>query len=397
MNRETVCRKVSSALGGILVAAISATVMWACGVEVGSDDGDGGRSGPVLDASTRADRAVLPSDSATPMDTGTRTFDGGAEDAETDTSDSEPPIEASAPLCGPDTTILPTPELPIAAVTDSENVYWTSATLLMKAPLGGGTRTTLATGLTTIPNAEEIAVDSAYVYFTSFEDPAPEYPQSGAVMKVPIAGGTPITLASEQDYPLGLTVDSTNVYWVNEGSSGSDGSVIQMPLAGGPPTTLATGQAAPVSVVVDAKNVYWTLWGWTTDGGTSGAVMTAPIGGGAVSTLVSGGTGYGIAVDASNVYWTDFRAGNVMQMPLGGGAITTLASGQDGPLGFGVDADNVYFSNAMGQNVIKAPKGGGMLLTIASCQGEPSQPSLQGTNLYWVDYNLATVDRITTK
>jgi sugar lactone lactonase YvrE len=87
--------------------------------------------------------------------------------------------------------------------------------------------------------------------------------------------------------------------------------------------------------------------------------MTAPIGGGSVSTLVSGGTGYGIAIDASNVYWTDFRAGNVMQMPLGGGAITTLASDQYGPIGFGMDADNVYFSNAMGQTVVLGAEGRG--------------------------------------
>jgi hypothetical protein len=35
-------------------------------------------------------------------------------------------------------------------------------------------------------------------------------------MKVAVVGGTPITLVSQQGFPVGLAVDATSVYWTNE-------------------------------------------------------------------------------------------------------------------------------------------------------------------------------------
>jgi hypothetical protein len=37
----------------------------------------------------------------------------------------------------------------------------------------------------------------------------------GIIVKVPIAGGTPTTLASESASPVDIAVDSTSVYWVD--------------------------------------------------------------------------------------------------------------------------------------------------------------------------------------
>jgi hypothetical protein len=65
-------------------------------------------------------------------------------------------------------------------------------------------------------------VDGTDVYWTSGFLPAKSL--DGAVTKVGIDGGTPVTIASGLGYPLGLAADATHVYW-----SDKDGSVMKAP------------------------------------------------------------------------------------------------------------------------------------------------------------------------
>jgi hypothetical protein len=107
-------------------------------------------------------------------------------------------------------------------------------------------------------------------------------------------------LASGQSNPVGVAVDSQNVYWTNYASGTGDGTVMSVPVGGGPPTTLAAGQNGPAAIAVDASNVYWVNFG-------DGTVMTIPIGGGSPLTIASGQDHpVGIAVDALGVYWNNF-------------------------------------------------------------------------------------------
>jgi DNA-binding beta-propeller fold protein YncE len=52
-------------------------------------------------------------------------------------------------------------------------------------------------------------------------------------------------------------VDATSVYWANNGG----GTVMKVPISGGTPTTLASGQTTPWGIAVDATSVYWTNYG----------------------------------------------------------------------------------------------------------------------------------------
>jgi sugar lactone lactonase YvrE len=139
--------------------------------------------------------------------------------------------------------------LPQSVAVDFTNVYWTNS---------DGTVTKL--GLTAAPGAAVqlatgqmlpfgIVVDATNVYWTN------SVPSSGAVMSVPINGGTPRTLVDAEDGPSAIAVDATSVYWVNTQN------VMSVSLGGGNPTTLASLQDLPSSIAIDATSVYWTTTG----------------------------------------------------------------------------------------------------------------------------------------
>jgi hypothetical protein len=61
-----------------------------------------------------------------------------------------------------------------------------------------------------------VVVDSAYVYWADKND--------GIVMKAPVGGGAPVTLASGLNPagtsgPMNMAIDNTAVYWVDDDSS----------------------------------------------------------------------------------------------------------------------------------------------------------------------------------
>lgn len=170
----------------------------------------------------------------------------------------------ATPASGGPSTVLPATSVAGVAL-DSTNIYLITphgegAYALSKMPLAGGTQTVLAVGYGFIGG---IAVGNASVYWTQgFATP----PSSslGAVVTVPVAGGTPTTIATFVDINQraicidcnNIAVDSANVYWVTHEVGNSPGTVMKAPLDGGPPVTIATDND-PRSVTVDDTSVYW--------------------------------------------------------------------------------------------------------------------------------------------
>jgi hypothetical protein len=107
-----------------------------------------------------------------------------------------------------------------------------------------------------------IAVNATDVYWVNEEIAAVNF-IDGTVMSVPIAGGTPNALASNQS-PYGIALDATNVYWTGvdsaavPGEATLTGAVLRISLAGGAPTTLASAPNVPAQIAVDGTSVYWT-------------------------------------------------------------------------------------------------------------------------------------------
>jgi hypothetical protein len=223
-----------------------------------------------------------------------------------------------------------------------------------------------------------LAVDATSVYWTTPE---------GGVTKVPKDGGTAITIASD-DYgtyaSVGIAVDAKNVYWIRNSLSRMS-TVMSVPLGGGTPTTLASEQNSFSAIVVDAKSVYWTAENPPVSG-----VLKVPLEGGTPTTLVSvRGGAHNIALDATSLYFSNVFG--VMKVPLGGGEVTTLASGWD-PYAIAVDATSVYWvgSPAMDspQILMSVPLNGGTPTTLVSgptTNGESLVMAVGGKSLYWTE------------
>ncbi len=186
--------------------------------------------------------------------------------------------------------------------------------------LAGGTMATLSTNDVGAP----VAVDSANAYFGQY--------QPAALVALPLDGGAAVSLAPA--VLAALVVDSQYAYWTEGGTGVADGSIQRVPLTGGSALTIASGLVSPNSLAIDATNVYWV------DADQGGSVESAPIGGGTARVLAAGLGGlYGLVVDSASAY--TLVGSEVIKVPLGGGAVTTIAN--NAYRGAVVSSTSVYF------------------------------------------------------
>lgn len=273
---------------------------------------------------------------------------------------------------------------------DSTSVYWTNAVdgTVLKAPVGGGTVTTLASGQGDVMG---VTVDSTSVYFT--RGPA-VYPLVG---RVPLQGGPVTTLSCCDDNMKGpVAVDSASVYWVQD-------FLASAPLDGGTPATVSTACGA---FSVHTTGVACTSWGINP---YDGSILDVPKGGGAAVTLASGqAQPFAVASDAQNAYWLNEGTsqsspsglGTVMRAALADGSPVTLASGVTLPWGLSsgyadiaVDAANVYFATGnwsadcnfpCSGAIMRVPIGGGTPVTVVALQAAPFAIAINATSAYWI-------------
>jgi hypothetical protein len=177
----------------------------------------------------------------------------------------------------------------------------------------------------------------------------------------PRTGAWVTVLAKDQISARSIVVDKQNIYWLDFGTRGAhDGALRKVSLSGGKPVTLVDGLDVPSALAVDANNLYWGSPSTTTNIGIevagTGSLMKVAIAGGPPTALATGLYWLGsIAVDAEYVYWTGSdggvlnSSGTVMKVPIAGGDPTLIAKGQISPKWIKVVDKTLYWGN-MGNN-----------------------------------------------
>jgi hypothetical protein len=164
-----------------------------------------------------------------------------------------------APLLGGGPETLAQSRLARSVVADSTQVYFIDSLFIVNVPVGGGSETSLVSGPITVMNGVigDLAMDSTSLYWAEL---APADART-SLMRTQRATGATTTLATGQYHPtiIGLVVDDGNLYWTDNGpANNGQGAIVRLSIAGGLPVTLADHLNLPLDLAVDSTSVYWT-------------------------------------------------------------------------------------------------------------------------------------------
>jgi len=246
-----------------------------------------------------------------------------------------------------------------------------------------------------------IALDANSVYWCNID--------AHTIVKCPLTGcgtGAPTPLVTNIGQALGLAVDASSFYWIEDASPSVDANVQKCPITGctGAPEKLFTfGKVHPAfGVHVTGNTLYYASWphlgicptsGCLTTGPTDFAnipalavgsnadslfvaksqegVVRCPLTGcaGQINPVIAAGSVTSFAIDATHVYFAEYDylgAGNpailkqaVSRCPLAGCGTDdpeVVASGEISPYAIAVNATRVFYTNVAHGTIVSIAK-----------------------------------------
>jgi hypothetical protein len=154
----------------------------------------------------------------------------------------------------------------------------------------------------------------------------------GLVGRVDKHGGQLVTLATGLGSLFYVVVGGCAAFVLD-----AAGTITRVPLDGGPPSTLATDDGAAAMHAYDGR-LYWSTH--------KGAIRSIPSEGGDTTTLATdAGNLVGIVARGEWVFVTDFDGLSIRKVPRAGGPPETVTATITWPFGIRVDDDWVYTAN----------------------------------------------------
>lgn len=213
-------------------------------------------------------------------------------------------------------------------------------------------------------------------------------PGRGNVVRVSLASGTPLTLASSTGWGAqGLGVDSSGVYFAASTANGTlNTSSIMWHALGGTaaPTQLVTGLQNPADVALGPNDVFWVDTRLLHQ-----VVQRAPKTGGTPTTLYTTQNFNirAVAADSSGVYWTESGAqGGVWFVPAGTTTPQKLTSTATSAWELALDPQHLYWLDDDDSTLLQGPRSVGVPTTLATGQQplvSPQGLATDGSSVYW--------------
>ncbi|HEY3500619.1 MAG TPA: hypothetical protein VGK73_38260 [Polyangiaceae bacterium] len=249
-------------------------------------------------------------------------------------------------------------DFPLFAVAvDESSVYFSDESAVYRTSHDGGAFSPIVS-LPPRPLGEsalvDMVTDGEHLFYTDGQ----------ALLRVPVAGGTPEVLTEGWDRIQRLVFDDENLYFTDSqrgavvkiakcatAPGGSEGD----PGAGG-----SGGQAGQGGSAGQA--------GSSSQGGTGGSAGSCPHGCPEPTPVATIASPFGLAIDESYLYFSIYAvAGSVQRVSLAGGSPEAVVTGQVGPHDIAVDDTYVYscLQDSQAGHLAKALKGGGPSQTIA--------------------------------